>query len=323
MAAVLDQETAAPKQVSLGELRRPALVEQQPVRMGFDTASGFDLMQRGARLLAASSLVPKEYQGNLPNCVIALNMATRIGADPLLVMQNLYVVHGRPGWSSKFLIASFNQCGRFSAIRYEWEGKAGADDWGCRAGATEKATGEKITGPLITINTSKDEGWYGKTGSKWKTIPELMLMYRSAGWLVNTHAPEISMGLNTAEELHDVFDATLGADGKHEVDLEALRTPGVVIEQSTASAAGAPSPEAAAPQNRSAEAPAAPAPGVKPKGTAALKKKLIARFQTCADQEVLDDACDEANMREWAPADQGELTDAYHARKAELTSNAA
>ena len=155
---------------SLEQLRGPATNAMPAVQMGFDSSGGFDLMQRGARLLAASTLVPKEYQGNLPNCVIALNMASRIGADPLLVMQSLYVVHGRPSWSAKFMIATFNQCGRFSAIRYEWEGKRDTDAWGCRAWATEKATGEKIIGPLITIGLSKKEGWYEKTGSKWKTI---------------------------------------------------------------------------------------------------------------------------------------------------------
>jgi hypothetical protein len=140
-------------------------------------------------------------------------------------MQNLYVVHGRPGWSAKFLVATFNQCGRFSAVRYEWAGERGKDDWGCRAWATEKATGEKIEGPLITIALAKSEGWYGKSGSKWQTIPELMLMYRAAAWMINTHAPEISMGLNTAEEMHDTFDARAGADGAFIVEsVDELRT---------------------------------------------------------------------------------------------------
>lgn len=235
MAAVLDQT----KVTDLAELRRQQPTADLPaVRMGFDTSQGFDLMQRGAKLLAASSLVPKEYQGNLPNCVIALNMAQRIGADPLLVMQNLYVVHGRPGWSSKFLIASFNQCGRFSAIRFEWASERGKDDWGCRAWSTEKSTGEKITGPLITIALAKEEGWYQKNGSKWKSIPELMLMYRSAGWLVNTHAPEISMGLNTVEELGDVFDAAPDGAGTYTVTQEDLRRVDTVTGEVIAGAVG-------------------------------------------------------------------------------------
>jgi hypothetical protein len=213
------------KITTMEALRRPAAPEAglPIVRMGFHDLQGFELMQRAAKALAASTLVPEQYQGNLPNALIALEMAQRIGASPLMVMQNLYIVHGRPAWSSKFLIASFNQCGRFSAIRFEWSNERGKDEWGCRAWAIEKATDQKIEGPLITIALAKKEGWYDKKGSKWQTIPELMLMYRSAGWLVNTHAPEISMGLNTAEELGDVFDAGLDANGTYRVTTESLQ----------------------------------------------------------------------------------------------------
>lgn len=212
------------KVTTMAELRRPAAPEISlpVVRAGFADLQGFELMQRASKALAASTLVPAQFQSNLPNCLIALEMAQRIGASPLMVMQNLYIVHGRPGWSAKFLIASFNQCGRFSAIRYEWQGERGKDTWGCRAWATEKATAEKIEGPLITIALAKEEGWHGKQGSKWKTIPELMLQYRAAAWLVNTHAPEISMGLNTAEELGDVYDAQV-SDGTLTVTTAELR----------------------------------------------------------------------------------------------------
>lgn len=216
--------TEAVKVASLAQLRTQQAPEAQMpvVRMGFSDLQGFELMQRASKALASSTLVPQQFQNNMPNCLIALEMAQRIGASPLMVMQNLYIVHGRPGWSSKFLIASFNQCGRFSAVRFEWVGTKGKDDWGCRAYAVEKATGDRIEGPTITIQLAKDEGWYQKSGSKWKTIPELMLMYRAAGWMINTHAPEISMGLNTSEELGDTFDAR-GADGGYQVTTEELQ----------------------------------------------------------------------------------------------------
>ena len=79
----------------------------------------FELKQREAKLLGASSLVPKQYQGNVADIVVAMNMATRMNADPLMVMQSLHIIHGKPGWSAQFLIASFNSCGRFSAIHYD------------------------------------------------------------------------------------------------------------------------------------------------------------------------------------------------------------
>ena len=218
------------------------------VRASFTDVQGFALAQRVAKALAASTLVPAQYQNNMPNCLIALEMAERLHASILMIMQNLYVVQGRPGWSSKFLIASFNQCGRFSSIRYEWVGEPGNDGWGCRAWATELKGGARIVGPLITIALAKKEGWYGKNGSKWQTIPELMLMYRSAGWLVNTHAPEISMGLGTSEEAEDI-ELRPDAGGTYEAAASA-QTAAATAERQTAlrekyaagKAAGAPAP---------------------------------------------------------------------------------
>ena len=133
-------------------------------------------------------------------------MASRIGADPMMTMQSLYIVHGTPSWSAQFLIATFNQCGKFSSIRYDFSGEEGADNWGCRARAIEISTGELLTGPLVTIDIAKREGWYQKSGSKWQTMPEQMLRYRAAAWFVRTVAPEIAMGLQTAEEIHDTYD---------------------------------------------------------------------------------------------------------------------
>lgn len=174
----------------------------------FANAQTFEAAQRMAMALVASSMVPKQYQGreNLGNAIIALEMSQRIGANPLMVMQNLYLVHGQPGWSAKFMIATFNQCGRFSAIRYEWKGQEGSQDYGCRAYATEKSTGNIIHGPWITWGLVRAEGWNNKNGSKWTTMAEKMFMYRAAAWMIDLYAPEISMGLPTSEQLEDIID---------------------------------------------------------------------------------------------------------------------
>jgi hypothetical protein len=182
------------------------LVSADDVSMGFRSERSFMLTQRAAKLLASSSLVPKEFQNNIANCVVALNMANRMGADPLMTMQNLYIVHGRPSWSSQFLIATFNTCGRFSALRYRWTGQAGTDTHGCVAYAIELSTGELLEGSEITVGMAKREGWYGKTGSKWQSMPEQMLRYRAAGWFIRAYAPELAMGLHTSEEVADTVE---------------------------------------------------------------------------------------------------------------------
>ncbi|WP_088227809.1 hypothetical protein [Desulfosporosinus sp. FKB] len=178
--------------------------EDSEIMPGFMSLKSFEFTQRAATLLANSSLVPKDYQNNIPNCVIALNMASRMGADPLMVMQNLFIVYGRPGWSSQFLISTFNTSGRFSSLRYEWIGKKGTDQYGCKAWAIEKATGEKLEGSTVTIEIAKKEGWYTKNGSKWQTMQEQMLMYRAASWFIRAYAPEMAMGMHTTEEIIDI-----------------------------------------------------------------------------------------------------------------------
>ena len=180
------------------------------VTAGFQSAEGFNLLQRMATMFSSSTLVPTQFQGkqNFSNCVIALNMAQRLGADPLMVMQNLYVVHGTPSWSSKFMIAMFNQCGRYESIHYEETGEKGTDTQGVIAWAKEKATGEILRGPEVTIKIAKEEGWYAKNGSKWKTMPDQMLRYRAAAWFIRTTAPELSMGLQTVDEVTDTIDVT-------------------------------------------------------------------------------------------------------------------
>lgn len=285
---------------TLSELRASQVASQLPaVRAGFFDVQGFELMQRVAKAFAASTLVPQQYQGNMPNCMIAINMAERIGADPMMVMQNLYIVHGRPGWSAQFLIATFNHCGRFSALRYEWIGERGKDSWGCRAWAIEKDTEQKIVGPDVTIELAKKEGWADKSGSKWKTIPQLMLMYRAAAWMIRAYAPEIAMGLQTAEEIGDVIDVERGADGTFQATLETLRA-------EDAKVAGAAGATAIDPGSIPTRAP------VKP-DTA----KLIETMRGRSDLDTLDadatliDTIDDADQRETARA-------VYHERREQL-----
>jgi len=65
-------------------------------------------------------------------------------------------------------------------------------------------TGEPIEGPEISIGMANAEGWLSKNGSKWQTMPELMLRYRAAAFFARLYAPDITLGMQTSEELHDI-----------------------------------------------------------------------------------------------------------------------
>ena len=162
----------------------------------------FEHAQRVAKMLATSSLIPKEFQNNIQNVMIALEMANRIGASPLMVMQNLCIVHGKPSWSSTFIISAINSCKRFESLKFEVTGSG--DELSCVAWTTEKGKMERIEGPAVTMKMAKLEGWIDKSGSKWKTMPELMIRYRAAAFFGRLYAPEILMGMQTREEIVDV-----------------------------------------------------------------------------------------------------------------------
>lgn len=204
--------------------RQPQKPQVPATSIGFFNLDGFELMQRIAKAFSTADLVPKQYQGNLANCMIALDMAQRMGANPLQVMQNLYIVHGTPGLSAKFLIATINTCGRYSTLRYEWAGEKGTPEYGCRAWAIERETGERLDGIWVDWAMVNAEGWASKNGSKWKTMPDQMFIYRAAAFWQRAYAPDLGMGLQTQEEIHDVYEAGRGANGEFSVDIETLRT---------------------------------------------------------------------------------------------------
>jgi hypothetical protein len=171
-------------------------------------AQEFELRQRQARALAASSLMPAHFQNNLPNVLIALEFAERIGANPLMVAQNLAIVKNRPSLSSSFLIATVNASKRFTPLRFVFQGQPYTDQWGCRAKAKSLEDQEDCLGTLITIRMANAEGW--TKNAKWQTMPEQMLIYRAAAFWVRVYAPELSMGLLTKEEAFDISESVAG-----------------------------------------------------------------------------------------------------------------
>lgn len=158
---------------------------------------------RAAKYLAASDLVPEQtYRDKPQNCLIALDMANRLGMSPLIVMQQLYIVKGKPSWSGQFCVAAINGSGKFTPLEYVWTEENGG---GCAARATRIATGQLCQSAFITMKMASDEGWLQKSGSKWKSMPQQMMMYRAAAFFARTFCPELLLGLQTVEEVRDTF----------------------------------------------------------------------------------------------------------------------
>jgi len=172
--------------------------------------AAFVLLQNKAEALAASELVPQAYRGKMANCMIALELADQVGASPFMVMQNVHIIRGKPSWSASFIIAAVNACGRFSPLRFEMNGAEGTSERSCTAWALAVEDGERLEGPTVSVKMAKDEGWYsrpdktGKESSKWPTMTELMLRYRSAAFFGRLYAPDVLMGMHTSDEIEDI-----------------------------------------------------------------------------------------------------------------------
>ena len=193
--------------VSIQELRN-TLPSPELVASAINEIQAFELLQRKAKMYASATMVPERFAGNLGNCAIAVQMADQMKMPIITVMQSLYIVHGSPAWSSAFLIGCVNASGRFESLRYEWKGKPGTPEYGCRAWTIEKSTGERLDGTWIDWAMVTSEGWDKKNGSKWKTMPEQMFRYRAGAFWQRAYAPEIALGLDTVEERRDVLDIT-------------------------------------------------------------------------------------------------------------------
>lgn len=154
-----------------------------------------------ATMISKSALVPDSYRNSPENCLVAIDLANRQGLSPMMVMQNLYVVKGKPAWSGSFCAAAINGCGKFTALEYVFVEEGGG---GCYARATRLSNGSVCVSDTITMKMAKDEGWLDKGGSKWKTMPRQMMMYRAASFFARAHCPEVLLGIQTVEEVQDV-----------------------------------------------------------------------------------------------------------------------
>lgn len=177
--------------------------DDSPNSMFMDSAR-FGQLWRVSSAFSRSDLVPQHFRGKAENCMISISMAFRMGVDPLMMLQNSYIVHGKPGIEAKLAIALINRSGLFTTpLQYKFEGQGKTRK--CTAFATLKATGQVLEQP-VSMEMAVAEGWTKKQGSKWLTLPDLMLTYRSAMFFARIYCPEVLMGMQTIEEIYDFID---------------------------------------------------------------------------------------------------------------------
>lgn len=157
-----------------------------------------EILIEKAKILAGSDLIPPAFQKNPSNCYLAVELADQLGLSPLMVMQNIFMIHGKPGLSSSFIIALLKKNAEFEFGDFEFS----EDRTQCRYFALKGD--RRIEGPWVSIEMATREGWSTKAGSKWKTMPDLMLRYRAATFFCRTCTPHLLMGFQTEDEIKDV-----------------------------------------------------------------------------------------------------------------------
>lgn len=183
-------------------------------RDAFADKDSFKLLWNISCTLAKSSMIPANYQSKPEDCMVAVDMANRLGVSPLMVMQNMYVVKGKPAWSGQACMTLISGCGKFKDVYPVYTGEKGKDTRGCYIKATRIKDDTEIDGTEVTIKMAKDEGWYSKKDkfgnetSKWQTMSEQMLAYRAAAFFARVYCPEALMGVQLVDEVIDISKDT-------------------------------------------------------------------------------------------------------------------
>ena len=230
----------------------------------------FEHSQRVAKMFAASELVPPHLRGKMADCLIAYAIAKRTREEPLVVLQNIYFVSGRAGWSATYMIAKANRSGVF-ARRINWRVEGEGKNLRVTAVATLADSGEPVEA-TASMSMAEAEGW--TKNPKYRTMPDQMLRYRSATMLIRLFAPEVMMGLPVADEID--YQQARGPSGAIDITPPPASSPLAAVTQAMDALLDATEQEAdnTAPAASDADSPAAASSDAP---TGALPQELVER----------------------------------------------
>lgn len=186
--------------INQAEIRQIPTQTQTQLASHTDTGIISDFRQyfKMASELCKADIIPQAYKGKVADTAIAIDMANRMGVSPMMVMQSMYVVKGKPSWSGQACLSFIRA--KFTDVKVVYVGTKGTDDRGCYVKATDK-DGDVLEGTTVTMSMAKAEGW--TSNSKWRNMPEQMLAYRAASFFARVHCPETLMGVQVEGEVED------------------------------------------------------------------------------------------------------------------------
>lgn len=155
-----------------------------------------------AQTMCQADIIPQSYKNKPADCMIAIDMANRMSVSPLMVMQSLYVVKGKPSWSGSACMSFIQANPNFKDVTPIYVGNPGTDERGCYIQATRVSDGLKIQGTCVTMAMAKAEDW--TKNPKWFSMTDQMLGYRASSFFARIYCPAVLMGIAVEGEIEDI-----------------------------------------------------------------------------------------------------------------------
>ena len=174
-------------------------------RLGMQTVpQTFNEQMRFAEVVSqAKGMLPRAYEGNPANVLVAIQYGASLGIEPMAALQNIDVIQGTPTLSAKAVAAMVRANGHKL-----WMSE---DEQNMSATCTIVRNDDKEHPVTVT----RDKAWAQRMGlltkDNYKKQPTTMLMWRAVTACANRACPELFLGLGgayTADELHDMDDMT-------------------------------------------------------------------------------------------------------------------
>ena len=148
-----------------------------------------------AEMLSKSNLVPKDFQGNSGNILVAVQWGAELGLQPMQSMQNIAVINGRPSLWGESVIALVKASPLCEYVIEE------VTDNGATCKVKRKGELEQVR--YFTVDDAKKANLWGKQGP-WSQYPKRMLQMRARSWALRDVFPDVLRGMPIAEELQDM-----------------------------------------------------------------------------------------------------------------------
>lgn len=245
-----------------------------------------------AEILAQSTIVPKDYQRNPGNILVAIQWGAELGLAPMQAMQNIATINGRPSIWGDAMLALVKNSSEFVSIKEEFTG----EDASLTAVCTIARKGQPDHTTYFSVEDARKAGLWGKQGP-WTQYPRRMLQMRARGYALRDMFPDVLKGMRTAEEVRDMPKEKDMGDVEQVAEPESKSARDKVMARLKQNKAPEPEPKAepkAQPKAHAKQADSAPTP-------AELLIVKLDSAETAEQLKPLFDECKEFANDELAP----------------------